>query len=65
MDQEFYYVYRVTRRPDGLLFFLQHTERRGWCIGWTDERDCQRYVDSLRTEGHRVEVMDSAQPFVS
>lgn len=57
---EFYYVYDVPNRADGLRFFLQHTERKGWAIGWSDAADCQRYVDTMRADGERVEVMPTA-----
>lgn len=59
---DWYYVYRVTGRDDGMEYAFQHTWHPGKMFAtFRDAIDAQRWVDHLRSLGNDVKVMPTAE----
>lgn len=65
--EDFFYVYRVTGRKDGMEYAVQPTAQPGRILAlFALATDCQLYVDALRQSLNLpVHVMPSAQGIVT
>lgn len=60
--ENFFYVYRVTGRDDGMEYAFQHTYRPGYAFAhFRLAVDAQIWIDHLRSQGNEVHVMPSAE----
>lgn len=59
---DFYYVYRVTGREDGMEYAFAHPWHSGYDLAhFRLAADAQAWVDHLRNSGNVVSVMPSAE----
>lgn len=58
----FFYVYRVTGRADGMEYAFAHTWHSGYDLAhFRLAVDAQKWVDHLRADGNVVSIMPSAE----